>query len=540
VASACRDNTGPKEPADAIKIAVGELRTLDLGAGGTFHVSGRGAGAEYTLIGSYAPKDVNALISLQVSAADAATPAGPPNPTRLPLGGALQAYRAEVSAASTFDRKLRTLEREQLTRYFRPARAAYAARRNSIRAAIDPPAIGSEMQLNVSLDACDAANLHLARVTATSDHIILVEDEANPSGGFSADDYTSIAQELETLVYPVLTQNFAEPSDMDANGRVIVFFTRAVNELSPDPASGFVSSFFYLRDLLPKGGDSPCAGSNQSELIYMLAPDPNGEINGYPHATAAVRKLVGGNVAHSGQYLINAAQRLYVTQADLEDVWLDEAMSAIAEELVFYRAAGLGPKQNLTFAALSASSTVQDAFNTYQVENISRLLSYLTEPESHSPLFDDGTLGSRGALWQFLRYVADQSSVGEPALWRSLVSSSQTGVSNLEASARVNVRGFVHEWALAQYDDDARIPAGAVMQHPSWNFRDLFTGLTTDRSFPLAVHVLEADVPISLTLHSGGATYVRFGAPAGKWLTLQLATGTTQTSDLSLVLLRTR
>jgi hypothetical protein len=247
-------------------------------------------------------------------------------------------------------------------------------------------------------------------------------------------------------------------------------------------------------------------------------------------------------VAHSCQSLINGAHRLYVTHADLEDAWLNEAMSAIAEELVFYKASGLAPKQNLTFAALTASSGIQNAFNNYQSDNISRLWYYLREPELHSPIFDEGTVAGRGALWQFLRYVADQSSVGEPALWHKLVSSSQTGISNLAAAARVDVRAFEHEWALAQYNDDIGIPAGSVMQHPSWNYRNVIAGLSRDGKFPLAVHALEPDVPLSLTLHSGGATYVRFGAPAGHWTTLNLTSGGSpaQTSDLSLVLLRTK
>ena len=42
------------------------------------------------------------------------------------------------------------------------------------------------------------------------------------------------------------------PADIDGGGRVIAFFTRAVNELTQAGSSGVISGFFYGRDLFPK------------------------------------------------------------------------------------------------------------------------------------------------------------------------------------------------------------------------------------------------------------------------------------------------
>ena len=53
-------------------------------------------------------------------------------------------------------------------------------------------------------------------------------------------------------------------------------------------------------------------------------------------------------IAHEFQHLINAGRRMYVNNAlDFEDTWLDEGLAHVAEELLFYREAGLRPKGNI-------------------------------------------------------------------------------------------------------------------------------------------------------------------------------------------------
>ena len=65
-----------------------------------------------------------------------------------------------------------------------------------------------------------------------------------------------------------------------------LFFTRAVNELTPTGSQSVVGGFFYGRDLFPKqdspqlGSGSGCPSSNVAEMFYLLVPDPNGVVNG--------------------------------------------------------------------------------------------------------------------------------------------------------------------------------------------------------------------------------------------------------------------
>ena len=537
VTAACSDSTGPKEPADAIKIAVGEMRAIDPATMATLHVSGRDTGAEYTLIASYAAQS-GGPIPLHISG-DGTTPvSGPPSPRRVPYRDWPFFERSRMESASAFEMRLHTIAREQLTRYFPAARAAYA-KRSMTAFSTDPPAVGTEMQLNVSIVACGTPDLHTGRITAVSDHAVIVEDEANPSGGFAQSDYDSIVQEFETLVYPVLTQNFGAPTDVDNNGgRILVFITRGVNELSA-PGEGLITSGFeYARDLVPK---ATCAGSNEAELLYLAAPDPAGAI-GNVLATARARDLASGTLAYTGQSLISDGRRLYVTQSSLESPWLKQGLSAIAEELVFFKAVGAGPRQNLTLDFLRSSTAILDAANKYQAGNLAKLAYYLREPESHSPFLADGTIAASGVGWQFLRFVADHSAVAEPTLWFNLVNSNRVGVANLAAAAGVDVYALEHQWAIAQYADDAGLSVASAFQQPSWNFRNVMSAFTSDGSFPLEVNALADGVPLSLQLTVGGAAYVRFGAPASKFATLHITSDGTDAAmaSLSLTLLRTK
>jgi len=76
-------------------------------------------------------------------------------------------------------------------------------------------------------------------------------------------------------VEPTDRAAFGAPSDIDGNGRVIIFFTRAVNELSTVGSSGVVLGFYYRRDLYPKvtSATETCGGAATSPKSLYLVPD---------------------------------------------------------------------------------------------------------------------------------------------------------------------------------------------------------------------------------------------------------------------------
>lgn len=275
-------------------------------------------------------------------------------------------------------------------------------------------------QFNVSTsNGCQSVQLRTGEVKAETQHVTIVADLSNPAGGFTQADYNAFAATFESLVWPVLTGNFGAPSDIDGSGRVVVFFTSAVNSLTSAGSTSFVGGFFFGRDLIPKGGDPrffpfPCPGSNETEMFYVLAPDPTASL-GLAHSTASVRSMAVGIIGHEMQHLINFSRRLYVntntsfsTNDAFEDVFMEEGLSHIAEELLLFDAGMLTPRSNLTSSMLTAAPN--NAANGFARANLQRFGAFLREPSRNSPYADNDFIPTRGAIWSFLRYLADRGS----------------------------------------------------------------------------------------------------------------------------------
>ena len=88
-----------------------------------------------------------------------------------------------------------------------------------------------------------------------------------------------------------------------------------------------------------------------------------------------------GTIAHEFQHLINASRRLYVVETTHwnEETWLNEALSHVAEEVMFYRASGLAPRQNIGLDQIQPSGRASTAFGTYMDQNIRRYQRYLED-----------------------------------------------------------------------------------------------------------------------------------------------------------------
>ena len=89
------------------------------------------------------------------------------------------------------------------------------------------------MSLNVNAnDYCINPDVRTGKVVAITSKAIIVADTANPAGGFTDAEYQSIGVTFDTLVDPVDRAAFGDATDIDNNGHVIMFFTRAVNEMT--------------------------------------------------------------------------------------------------------------------------------------------------------------------------------------------------------------------------------------------------------------------------------------------------------------------
>jgi hypothetical protein len=434
-----------------------------------------------------------------------------------------------------FGMRLNERSRARFRGGFGAARAALAARRPSPTAArlslaSAAPQVGDIFNINVSSDACSNIQTHGARVVAISTQAIVLADTLNPTGGFTATDYQRFAARFDTLVYPLDVNNFGKPSDIDNNGKVILLFTRAVNELTPAKSTSYVGGFFYGRDLFPttaQPGFDPCPGSNYAEMFYLLAPDPSGQVNGNVRPTGFVDSVTTSVIAHEFQHLINASRRMYVNDApEFEEGWLDEGLAHIAEELLFYRESNLAPRSNVTLSNLRSSAQTRNAFNEDMSSNAGRYRSFLLKPSENSPFRGDDSLETRGATWSLLRYLADRkagsAAASDAPTWQALVGTTRVGIANLSAVFGNDLPARVRDWNISHYTDDLVTGAPVELTQPSWNFHDIFPGLTgTGQTYPLKVDALSS-AGATGSLIGGAAAYYRFSIPAGTTANLTL------------------
>jgi hypothetical protein len=560
-----------------IELAVGQVQAFDTGQGMDLCVLAGTGTQEFALIPYYAADSASRTVRLSVTAGNVATTAADvaglmadgsvllsrapslsrsladaPRVSDVALHQALRRRAAvELDGARTARARttLRTDEASAFVRRLAPtarpslnARADVSASAGASTAGLETPAaiaqaavprVGDLMRLNARVtSACDTltSQFRVGRVAAITDRAIIVADTANPAGGFTDAEYRAFATTFDTLAYPVDVANFGEPTDVDKNSRVIAFFTRAVNEQTPRNVEYVVGGFFWERDLFPntvsrdKGG---CPGSNAAEMFYMLVPDPSGTINGNVRSKSYVSEQTVGTLAHEFQHLINAGHRLYVTDADdYEVVWLNEGLSHIAEELTFYRAAGLAPRARVSAATVRATNATYDMFTLYGNDNVRRVLTYLRDPEGRSPFGEDDDLETRGATWQFLRYAADRVVAAggrESDLWKRLVDGKKFGRPNLQAGlgTTIPLDDWFRDWAVANFAD-ALNPAltglDARYTFPSWAYRSIITNYVDQagRSYALQTRTLANDVTQTFRLTGGSASYLRFSAAAGR------------------------
>jgi hypothetical protein len=500
---------------------VGELGSLSGADASEFCVKGTAEGAEFIAIPSYADFGAG-LLRLSISAGGTTVGA---SSTRVipPAFQVNPGWRPRLQPDEAFELRLRERSIEELTPLIANARHAKASSGARFNTQQSTPQIGDLLKLNTnSSSACANAFVRTGRVAAISDHAILVADTANPANGFTEDDYRNFGVAFDTLVYPVDTLNFGVPTDVDANNHVILFFTRAVNELTPPQQGYYVGGFFFSRDLFPvtgSGSVAGCVGSNFAEMFYMLVPDPAGAVNQNVRTVDFVRSVTLGTLAHEFQHLINAGRRLYLNTGSIgfEESFLDEGLAHVAEELVFFRSSGLSPGQNISYEQIQASPVLQNAFDSFAAANFRRYREYLTNPMLNSPLAPNSNITTRGAIWSFLRYAADRRGGDQRQFWFQLVNPTADlrGLSNLTHSVTQDLAGWTRDWSIANYADDFVPGIQDAYKHQSWNVRTVVAPLNQG-NWALATVPLDSVNTNFVSLNDGGAVYLRFGVAPGK------------------------
>lgn len=527
--------SGPAACDSPVSVGLDQVVTL---APGVTHcaIAGGSSHQEYVLVPFYGSQVNTQSTVLTITGTNLDVLAAPPTASLTPTANRLPS--ADVPAGDGplepnrgFDLQLRQLERRALAPRVAAARQVVLAPHPAFSAVPATAQVGDTVSLNTSLSPCDSPRVHKAVVTAITNKAIVVADVLNPPGGYTNADYQSIGTTFDTLVDPLDQQNFGAPTDIDSNGRIILFFTETVNELTPRTSQSYVGGFFFSRDLLPLSGSTTlynCPTSNYAEMFYLLVPDPNGVV-GKTFQKDFVAQNTISTTGHEFQHLINASRRFYVnTSAEpFEEVWLNEGLSHIAEELLYYRESGFAPRQDIDINKFFASAQA-DSAQKYQLNNLARYEELLRNVGAYGPYSGNDSLATRGATWAMLRYLADHHGTGDGTQWQQLVNSTTTGLANLKNVYGTDVMNQIRDWSTSVYTDD--LPnVGSEWQQPSWNLRSMMHHLTnTNNTYPLKMEALAPASPLTVSLVASGSAYVQFATAPGKDGTLQFSVGAGQ------------
>ena len=500
VAAACGDSTAPPAGGGDVSLAVGQfaLYTGTQIAGALRFPAAGSSGAQYLIVAQSATGTSGITTAFSLLGAASAAGASVSAALAPPPAG------REPSPALRFHDGLRARE----ARLAAEARAlGFRAAAPAARVAAAPPVVGFSRPFKVCGDLdCAALKNVVATARWVGTHAAIFVDDSAPVGGLTGSDLLQMGQQFDGDLYPIDRQNFGAESDIDNNAVVIILLTPKVNALvgRPQCEDSYVTGFFYGADLLP----SIRSTYNNGEVFYGFVPDPGGLVS-CPYSVSLVRRLIPVTFIHEFQHMISFNQHTLVRGGGAEVLWLNEALSHLAEEL--------GGRY---YDSLGIDTTASRFF----IGNLYNAFKYLRDPLASAVVAatGPGELAERGAVWLFVRYLVDRFGSQTS---RDLVNTSSLGAANVAAVTGTAFANLLGHWALAVYASDyPGFTAPAELRYASWHFRTTFADLNAqapsdfDRVFPLVPFSgTGGAVSVTGTLRSGsGAFALATQAPDGR------------------------
>ena len=306
-----------------------------------------------------------------------------------------------------------------------------ALREREAALALEKPA-AAETQVVERRSFCVAAGLDFSRyvrkpatLAVATAHAGIYVDDAD-LGEYQAPDLQPLARAFEDKVWPAVTAAFGKPVDVDRDGRIAVLLT---HELGAHLNGGWLIGYFGNADLVRARDDSPgCVrgGSNHGEILY-LNDAGNAAANGYAKADL-LASVYPATLAHEMQHLINFGRRCVERQCDgPQDVWINEALSKVAEDLAGYGWSGLGGRAEGAAYLGRAEGEVRG----YDGRSLTR--------------WEGDPIGNYQGAHSFLRLFTDR--LGPELAGR--VAASPPGIEGLEGALGLPLPLAMAEWATA-------------------------------------------------------------------------------------------
>ena len=389
------------------------------------------------------------------------------------------------------------------------------------------PSVGETLELNVpNLDdvGCTGGTSIQALVRHVGTSAVWLEDVANPvEQSFTVSEYTALDQTLSATILPTITSYAGGFEDIDANGRTLVLVTKEVNE-TPN-----LGGFVFSGDLFPATG---CDDSNEAELFYGIAPDPDGD-NGEVITKSQVLDLYPSLIAHEITH-VSQFTRLVYDGGGAKVTWEWEGGATLTEQLVGFELFGHGPGQDLgateweqggrwyfDWAADMASYFGFSAGG--HVSGAPEECSWLgRESEGNNGPCNNGR-APYGVPSTLFRWVLDAYGStypgGEAALMRRMVVSPHSGLETL-VDATGEEEAFLLSSFAATLWADGRLGDWLA----SWDIFDVFGGFLP--AAQLQPYTSSSSAPtLEVSVRGGSSSYLEW-SPPGPHLPTSLRLGT--------------
>lgn len=440
------------------------------------------------VVTSLTPVRLSAVVSNNASAVSPLPELASSSMVPRPMVGMQSAVSERRAKHFAAEAKLRSWERRHLpSAQFLGNHAPLAARLSRARIPADVN-VGDVLTVQVpdisAGDACKTYKSIQAIVRIVGNKSIWLEDQDNPADGYSAADFERLSGLMDASIYDTDVSYFGDPGDLDQNGRIVVVISKEINELSGRGVS--VLGFVFAGDFLEKRF---CASSNEGEIFYGVAPDPNGVLALGEYPAQQARDDAPLIIAHEFTHIIQFAER-----STFAAIWITEGQATLAQEVVGNAVEGKSVGQNYGYgpAANADDPSSIDWVGTYgfgdligyfggktrdeKVPNAPEQCSWLDTPPAN-----DGPCIFRavyGVPWIFLRWLSDQYGPtfpgGEQGLQRALIKSSAFGYENIARVIGVPIKTLLARWAAMLYVDDRISGLDPALTLTSWNLFDIF------------------------------------------------------------------
>ena len=246
------------------------------------------------------------------------------------------------------------------------------------------------------------------------------------SFGFDNCDLDQVADIVDHNIIVNFQDMFGYESDINEDGKISVVISPQVNHLTADPEDeddqGEIIGSYADPDVDLADFTEENSCSDEQEVIYVFAPDPNGFYN--PYATPTIEEYTSqalvGEIARSYLKLISFNQHVIERAGDPEEAWLTEVLADVGTDIV-----GFG------------AILYDDAWRYMSAPHL-----YALTARDDDPI----TLDNRGPQYLFGRWLVDNFGTG---VLSGLIQTKEMGVANIELATGQTFDDLVQQWQVA-------------------------------------------------------------------------------------------